>query len=666
MDGFANSSSKVAVVGAQQIDPPIARVTQTSGSLAHPKYRPDIDGLRAIAVLLVLGFHAFPSRVGGGFIGVDVFFVISGFLISGIIFANLENGNFTYREFQRRRIRRIFPALSVVLGATLIAGWFFLLAPEYENLGKHVAASTTFVPNFSLWGEAGYFDSAAELKPLLHLWSLGIEEQFYIFWPLLVSLLWRRGLSIPKLLIFISVLSFSVNIASTFTVPIAAFYSPLSRFWELMIGAGLSYLSRQNPQFLTRYANTRSVAGVCLMTFCTMVLSTQRAFPGWWALLPTVGAALVISAGRESWLNRKLLSSPPLVWIGKISYPLYLWHWPLISMAWIVGDGSPPARVRIGLVCLAFALAAVTYQFVEKPIQRDQRNAWIRVRHICASMFVVGLCGAWLYYSNGFRFRTIEGNPAGFDYDLASDEGFFKCFLNEDEKPPFNSLCDGARSGFSRPLVLIWGDSHAQSLALGLLEQSKLHDFDLARFTASACPPIIGFEVTSRPQCRLINQTVADKIKQLRPQTVLLSAFWYLYNGHEGYSKLDYDKLRATITFLKQQQISNIILVGQLPTFLIDEPKVGNRTFVSGRVDRTFYKFNYASAAVNNDLRSFAIESQVNFLSPLDIVCNDQGCLISTSRTAQVPLAWDYGHLTKAGANFVFETALREKVISLP
>src|SRR6204780_505054 len=207
----------------------------------HPDYRPDIDGLRAIAVLAVIGFHAFPAWIRGGFIGVDVFFVISGYLISTILLTGMERGSFRFSQFYIRRIRRIFPALIVVLLSLLVVGWLVLFSIEYMALGKHVAGSAAFVSNFVLWNEADYFDKAAPTKPLLHIWSLGIEEQFYVIWPLLLYLTWKRKAATLTLLLLLLVVSFTFNVRSAHSNPAADFYSPLTRFWELMAGAVLAY-----------------------------------------------------------------------------------------------------------------------------------------------------------------------------------------------------------------------------------------------------------------------------------------------------------------------------------------------------------------------------------------------------------------------------------------
>lgn len=214
-----------------------------SSHLSHPKYRPDIDGLRAIAVLSVVAYHAFPDWLQGGFIGVDVFFVISGYLISTIIFQNLDTGTFSFAEFYARRINRIFPALLLVLVASYVFGWFALLADEYKQLGKHIAAGAGFISNIALWNEAGYFDNSAELKPLLHLWSLGIEEQFYIVWPLLLWLFWKLKFNPFTITIFVAVVSFYLNVKGINEDAVAAFYSPQTRFWELLCGSLFAWMT---------------------------------------------------------------------------------------------------------------------------------------------------------------------------------------------------------------------------------------------------------------------------------------------------------------------------------------------------------------------------------------------------------------------------------------
>lgn len=301
--------------------------TSTDHGLAV--YRADIDGLLAIAVLIVVAFHAFPSLLPGGFVGVDIFFVISGYLIGSIILSQLDRGSFSFGDFYARRIKRIFPALLLVLIFCYGVGWFNLIDTEYKELGIQIAAGAAFVANLALWHEAGYFDAVAETKPLLHLWSLGVEEQFYLFWPLV---LWGcRKIRINPLvaIVGVGVGSFVLNMATVGRDPTADFYSPFTRFWELMIGCGLAYWHVVSPRGSVRRASACGAVGFALIVAAVVLLRGQDRFPGWEALLPTVGAFLIIAGGTDGWLNRRVLRARPLVWIGLISFPLYLWHWPL-------------------------------------------------------------------------------------------------------------------------------------------------------------------------------------------------------------------------------------------------------------------------------------------------------------------------------------------------
>jgi len=337
--------------------------------LIHQKYRPDIDGLRAVAILPVVIFHAFPARFPSGFLGVDIFFVISGYLISTIIFSSLEHDRFSLGEFYIRRIRRIFPALILVMLTCFAFGWFVLLSDEFNQLGKHLAAGAGFISNLVLWNESGYFDNSADSKPLLHLWSLAIEEQFYIFWPLFLVFVWKRHWSFLKITAVIAVVSFGVNIYLIGTDQIAAFYSPLARFWELMVGGILAYLLLHQPRLINQYKNVQSVVGFILIVTGLVLLDKERAFPGWWALLPVLGAFFIISAGPKAWLNEKVLSNKVMVWFGLISYPLYLWHWPLLSFAGIIEAGEQIRWVKVALIILAVFLSWLTYRYIEKPIR---------------------------------------------------------------------------------------------------------------------------------------------------------------------------------------------------------------------------------------------------------------------------------------------------------
>jgi len=294
-----------------------------------PPYLPHVDGLRAIAILAVIAFHGFPEWVSGGFVGVDIFFVISGFLISGIILKGLERGSFSFANFYARRIRRIFPALIVMLATSSLLGYLVLFRNEFRNLGKHVFSGALFVSNIAFWLDTGYFDMAAEHKPLLHLWSLGVEEQFYLIWPLFIYLAIRYRWKTLAAILAVLASSFVLNVWGTSFRPIATFFLPLTRFWELIVGSALAYVTfaagsvSAQPTRTTNVAtfgrwsrNAGAVLGSALIVIAVFHLNRDSAFPGWWALLPTVAAALVIWAGPDAWLNRTMLASRPLVFVA--------------------------------------------------------------------------------------------------------------------------------------------------------------------------------------------------------------------------------------------------------------------------------------------------------------------------------------------------------------
>jgi len=413
--------------------------TTAEEALTHPKYRPDIDGLRAIAVLSVLGYHAFPEWIHGGFIGVDIFFVISGFLISTIIFKSLSSNEFSFIEFYSRRVRRIFPALATVLLAVFVAGWFILYPDEYRQLGKHIFGGAGFISNILLWRESGYFDSAAEMKPLLHLWSLGIEEQFYIVFPLFAWLAWKNRLNVLTLVILIGTLSFLLNVKYVYLDPVWTFYQPQTRFWELMLGSLLALLVidtsgrigkveatldrfmgkviyRQDAGLPlgTALANSKAWLGALLLAVALYRINKEFHFPGKWAAVPTVGAALLIWAGPRAFLNARLLSNPLLVWVGKISYPLYLWHWVILSYLRILASGTPSVAVRSGAIVAAIVLSWLTYRFIETPL-RFGNGGRKKTLGLVAIMIAIAGFGFVSYKNDGFstlRWKLVKANSA--------------------------------------------------------------------------------------------------------------------------------------------------------------------------------------------------------------------------------------------------------------
>ncbi|VTU21484.1 O-acetyltransferase OatA [Variovorax sp. SRS16] len=491
--------------------------------LVHPKYRADIDGLRAIAVLSVVGVHAFPDWLRGGFIGVDIFFVISGFLISTIIIGSLEGEGFSYRAFYARRIKRIFPALVLVLAASLAFGWFVLLADEWEQLGKHVAAGAAFVSNFAFWSEAGYFDNAAETKPLLHLWSLAVEEQFYILWPLLLGLAWLRKWNPPAVILAVAALSFGINVLTIHSHPTAAFYLPASRFWELMVGGMLAYIVLHRPQWLSRGRGLQSILGLLLIASGLVLIRSGSAFPGWWALLPTLGAFFCIAAGPSAWLNRSLLSSRVLVGFGLISYPLYLWHWPLLVYARILEDGTPNRRVRLLAVLASIALAWLSYRFVERAARRSARAAVLRV--LVIAMVVIAALGALAATQ---RLAARHGDPYIGQVMAAVKDWTYPEGLAPAE-------VDGEkvyRIGHGARTVLLFGDSHLEQYGPRAVELARTAPDALATTyfaTWGGCAPMPGVFEDKNVDCDKRRSAMIRLALDSRVDAVVIGACWNCY-----------------------------------------------------------------------------------------------------------------------------------------
>ncbi|MDR0828077.1 MAG: acyltransferase family protein [Desulfovibrio sp.] len=413
----------------------------TGGSMtdnANPKmgYRSDIDGLRALAVLAVVGYHAFPDILKGGFVGVDIFFVISGFLISGIILDDLAKEKFSFLTFYARRIRRIFPALFLVLCTVLVSGWFSLYPDEYQLLGKHVFGGAAFLSNIFFWREVGYFDVASSVKPLLHLWSLGIEEQFYIIFPCLLVFTWKKRFRPLTVIVLILGVSFFFNAHLYRRNPIADFYSPYTRFWELLAGVVVATLDRQPVYFISKikttidafcekllfldsvdnngrtFSSLVSIFGIILLLFAIFTTRITQHFPGFRALLPTLGTVCLIASSSQAWGNRVFFSNKAMVTIGLISYPLYLWHWPFLSYAHIMDGGLSGTWswffVRIICVIFATMLAILTYRYVERPIRFGQRAKNLKVFSLLCLVFCIGASGLTVYLKKGLPQRSFS------------------------------------------------------------------------------------------------------------------------------------------------------------------------------------------------------------------------------------------------------------------
>ncbi len=503
--------------------------------LYSPKYRPDIDGLRAVAVLSVVAFHAFPEWMKGGFIGVDVFFVISGFLISTIIFENLDRGTFKFSDFYERRIRRIFPALLIVLLVSYGFGWFALLADEYKQLGKHISAGAGFVSNFILWSEAGYFDNSAGTKPLLHLWSLGIEEQFYIIWPFVLWLAWKKKFNLLTLTILVAILSFYFNLKGISSDPVATFYSPQTRFWELLSGSVLAwfFLYKKDAFAVIKLkiddwlssviyrefvdadgrtlSNIISIIGSLLLIYAFWRINKDVSFPGKLATIPVLGALLIILAGPKAWINHTILSSRVAIWFGLISFPLYLWHWPLLSFIRIIESEAPSRGLRVAAIVLSVALAWLTYILIERPI-RLNKSGKVGVSILVILMAFVGLVGHGANVGDGYDYRgSIRGlvnNRSELIRTPATDQA---CFDYVELKTPLFNYCRYKNLN-SNETVAVIGDSHAHVAYPGISEFFESRGESTVLLANSSCPPFMR-SPTGNSEAEM--EACNDKIEQL-------------------------------------------------------------------------------------------------------------------------------------------------------
>jgi peptidoglycan/LPS O-acetylase OafA/YrhL len=639
-------------------------VTTLSNQL---NYRADIDGLRAVAVLSVLAFHAFPTVLQSGFIGVDIFFVISGFLISSIILKSLIEGSFSFSDFYIRRIQRIFPALLLVLLCSFVVGWFVLLPLELKELGKHIAAGAGFSSNFILLSESGYFDNLSDSKPLLHLWSLGIEEQFYLVWPFVLYVAWKTKTNFLLVISILLLVSFALNAGRIHHHAISVFYSPQSRFWELLIGAALAGLMLEISNFHTwlnspKYAhlivrNVLSFSGAMLLAIGYFSLTKDKRFPGWWALLPTLGTALMIAAGSRAWLNHVMLSSRLLVWIGLISFPLYLWHWPMLSFARVMQNEIPSVEIRVVVLLLSFVLAWLTYILLEKPIRHGRQGditsgacspiGFKKPAILMLLMLLIGLVGYNAYSRDGYRFR------ASFKKFELQNNGF-----NWDDSAKYSNAAKDDPPNFKRDVLLI-GDSHAQAIFGGLSELYKKHSTRLQLRAGAACPPFYDLTVQHighAEECKdVMNGFLDEAVKDDTIKTVILTSRGPLYLTGRGFGDGDAIHLKVKSKFANPKSdedytdvfadamtrtLDMLTNANKKVIFIVDAPEMGfapelcvdvrpfklidNKKTTCGIKKEVFDKRNASYLTIiAAQAQAFP---QVKFLYPSKHLCDDQFC----------------------------------------
>jgi peptidoglycan/LPS O-acetylase OafA/YrhL len=620
-----------------------------ASSRVTEKYRPDIDGLRAIAVGSVVAFHTFPNFFKGGYVGVDIFFVISGYLISGIIVDAVERDRFSYLDFYIRRIRRIFPALVIVIAATLVVGWYVLLPDEFERLGKHLAAGAGFATNLVLWSEAGYFDVSSDTKPLLHLWSLAIEEQFYILWPLILGLVWRRKRGLLVATLSIAAISFAYNVISVVHHPVAAFYSPLARFWELMLGGILAYLVRQKGEWLAQFHALRAAGGLLLIGVSVFALNREFAFPGYWALFPTVGAFLVISAGFTNWISRYVLGNRLMVGVGLISYPLYLWHWPILVFAKIVKGGLLTPTDRVTAIAASVALAFLTYRFIEYPIRH---SSTLRIpQGLAAAMAGAGALGL-LIFTGTIDSRLRNENitqilAASYDWQYPPVAA---------ENHSFGELRYFRESSKLDSYTLFVGDSNMEQYAPRIDRVIKDHaaavNGAIMVGNQQWCNFLIDI-ILGVDRCPSAFTQLRALINADSTHAVVLAESWI--NDEEALRNAD--NQQRFVRFLRSiADIKRVYLILNIPN---GEELAPTNMFAGSRlreitakpvasISFDFGRFEQRYTAINKILSAIAGQSGATLIDPIPYLCPQMHCPVFDADGR--PLYLDAAHLTRSYA----------------
>jgi peptidoglycan/LPS O-acetylase OafA/YrhL len=620
--------------------------------LSNSKYRADIDGLRALAIVFVVIYHAFPNILPGGFIGVDVFFVISGYLISTIIYEHLEKGDFSFSNFYLRRIKRIFPALLAVLITCFTIGWFTLLADEYKQLGKHIAGGAGFISNLMLWSESGYFDSASHTKPLLHLWSLGVEEQFYFIWPVIIWAAWKFQLNLMAVAICIALISFGMNIYQIHYLDnlAATFYLPHTRFWELMAGAILAQYTLNRSALDKPIQNAQSAVGLTLILVGVALINTQSLFPGYWALLPVIGTVLIIHAGPEARINRFLFGHPLLVWIGLISFPLYLWHWPALVFARITAKGVPTASTQMLAILSSLALATITFLLIERPIRFGKYHK-TKAMILCLLMAITGFVGFNTYARDGltFRLNQIQFRLPPVLQSLGQSNPNHSSNTQAQSTKPIETISNKDLKATQAPKkqIWLWGDSYAGHLVAGY--QSRFGDqFEIIQLNSNGCPPILNLELPNRRNCSQTNQENFERIRNEQPYKVVLAANWTDY---------DWKKVDQTIKALQKSGFNSIDIVGPAPQWNDSLYKQLYLNYLATKNPEIPYRMKFGLnqnfLQIEPKLNELAVINKARYISIVKILCNNWGCITRFGDTSDTLASFDGGHFTEVASKYV-------------
>ena len=651
-------------------------------------FRTDINGLRALAVVSVVAFHADRAWLPGGFVGVDIFFVISGFLISRIILAECAAGRFSLAMFYAKRAKRILPALLAVVSFVWIVGWWRTAPTQFRDIGGDLLGNSYFTVNFWLMrlaGVGGYFGADTAAKPLLHLWSLSIEEQFYLVWSVLLLTLFKLNERlVPVVILSIFAASFVFSIVLTQSDPIGAFYLPWTRAWELALGALIAYREvfwlETLPYPSRPIANIGAGLGVALMLSAFLFMNETQLFPGWLAAIPTCGCALVI-AHPGSYLGEVALGNRVAGFFGAVSYPLYLWHWPLFAFAHIWPGVIPTTPVLVALAGVAVCLAALTFRLIELPAAAEFRRRPFATALVLLSLLALtGIVGRLTYDAKGFPSRFPPLVARIFDYDTNGAEGerLMRCFYQRDEARYsleeerkraarfFEDNHCAAVEDPRKPTILIVGNSHAAHLFAGLAE-AYAGRANILTLSSVFCAPLVENVAMDRgvagtPRCRAINDYVFQKIEAIKPDVLIVGGYFAQYDHEANWRYPGYlDALVAGARRLHADGVRSIIVAGQVPTWAPILPILVGRDVLEHGEAPEFSRIGVRPNSLATD-RALAAEDWgegVVYVSQAAKLCGAMGCRrVIGANLPEDLLAVDYGHYSLKGSVFAVRTIL--------
>jgi peptidoglycan/LPS O-acetylase OafA/YrhL len=607
------------------------------------KYRADIDGLRALAVLPVLLYHVGVPGFAGGFVGVDIFFVISGYLICGMTDADIRDGSFSLGNFYKRRILRILPALFVMMLAASLLAYRYFLPVELEGFARSLASAVGSVSNVYFAKTAGYFEAPAETKPLLHTWSLGVEEQFYLIVPVLMLVAYRFAPKRAKLLFAVSAaMSYVAAVAMTYRNDAFVFYLTPFRAWELALGALLAIGFIPKPA-IGPWSNLCGAVGLVLLLGVIFAGSSSAPLL-LMTSLASVGATMVIaSSERETSQVGRLLSLPPFVFIGLISYSLYLWHWPLIvfQRTDVLLSVDSPASAKLTLIIISIGMAYLSWKLIELPFRslaHTTSKTKVFVAASGAMATAVALCGLVLMVGGApFRFSPQVVQVASYlGYDSSPAFRTGRCFLATNRQTLDVETC--AKLDPHRPNYLLVGDSHAAHLWYGL--SAALPDINVMQATATMCRPVVqGGARYDTPACRRLREFVFnDYLVDHKVDQLLLAASW---------KDEDLPALATSLDILKSRGL-NVIVLGPIVEYDSALPRLLADEITRDKPDAAHAMLRSGVKERDETMRRLVSDHGASYLSVYDAVCRDGRC--EEYVEANVPLQFDEGHLTQQGS----------------